>query len=218
MKYIKCLKTVVLSIMATGLLLTVVPQTTYAQSKELQKQLDKEYKSTLKRFKKEGWKLSGSSRSIEVVLLTHYEKLNNPNNQEIVGQVSQCQSINICSQFALNNAQVKYAKMASAKMSGDVTTLQRGDAIKKEEIDKFMGAYETAVAADVSGALSLSFSVVKDNQDGSKSYDSYFIIDGDKAEAARMQALEQSLKETQITAKDMDEIRKIAKSSVEVTE
>jgi len=200
--------------------LTVVPQVAYAQkvNMQLQKQLNKEYKSTLKRFQKEGWKLSGSSRSIEVVLLTHYEKLNDEKNKEIVGQVSQCQSINICSQFALNNAQVKYAKLASAKLSGSVATMQRGDAIKKEEVDKFIGAYETAVEADVSSALTPSFSIVKDNKDGTKSYETYFILDEEKAGIARKRAFEQSLKETGILLKEMDEVGKFVKETVEIAE
>lgn len=40
-------------------------------SKELRKALNKEKKEKLKEYKKGGWKLFGSSRTLEVALLTH---------------------------------------------------------------------------------------------------------------------------------------------------
>ena len=46
-----------------------------AQNKILQKAIKKEYKSKMKEYKKEGWKLFGSSRSLDVALLKHYDKL-----------------------------------------------------------------------------------------------------------------------------------------------
>ena len=44
-------------------------------SKQLQKARNKERKEVMKRYKKEGWQLFGSTRSLEVALLSHWEKL-----------------------------------------------------------------------------------------------------------------------------------------------
>jgi hypothetical protein len=65
-----------------------------AQNKTLQKQLKKEYKTKMKEYDKEGWKLFGSSRSLDVALLTHYDKLTNLGDDgfELVGVASRFKS------------------------------------------------------------------------------------------------------------------------------
>ena len=85
---------------------------TEAQNKRLNKALKKEYKTKMKDLKKGGWELAGSSRSLDVALLLHYEKLNDPSNKELPGEVSSCRSLNICRQAALNNACVYYASLS----------------------------------------------------------------------------------------------------------
>ena len=45
-------------------------------NKQLQKALNKEKKEKMKEYKKENWKLFASSRTLEVALLKHYDKLN----------------------------------------------------------------------------------------------------------------------------------------------
>ena len=47
-----------------------------AQSRAMNKALKKEYKLKKKEFEKGKWVIYGTSRSIDVALLKHYEKLN----------------------------------------------------------------------------------------------------------------------------------------------
>ena len=44
-------------------------------NKQLQKARNKERKEVMKRYKKENWQLFGSTRSLEVALLSHWDKL-----------------------------------------------------------------------------------------------------------------------------------------------
>ena len=53
----------------------VIP-TMNAQNKVLEKARQKEYKTKMKQFKKEKWQVFGTSRSLDVALLAHYDKLN----------------------------------------------------------------------------------------------------------------------------------------------
>ena len=46
-----------------------------AQNKALEKALKKEFKEKKKEFQKGGWKIDGSSRSEDEVLLKHFDKL-----------------------------------------------------------------------------------------------------------------------------------------------
>ena len=205
------LKTAVTALIVTlGLISfpqTILAQTSKKMEKTLNKQRDKEYKTKIKEYKKEGWKLSGSSRTLEVALLEHYIKLaENKQNKEISGEVSQCQSINICKNFALINAQNRYAALASGNIKGRTEALLRADANMPEvEMDKFISAYENLVKAEVSGVLTESYSIVKDNGK-TKEYKTFFILNEEKASIARKRALERSLLETKITIIEAEEI------------
>jgi hypothetical protein len=202
------------TVIAATLLLTAAPQDAVAQlskkqQKQLQKERNKEHKKKLKEYKAENWKLGASSRTIEVALLEHYAKLGeDENNKEFVGEVSQCQSINVCKQFALTNALNRYATLASGNVKGRVESMLRADAnMPQVEIDKFIAAYENQVKAEVGGVLTESYSIVKD--DGkNKQYKTFFILNEEKAGMARKRALERSLLETKIAVKEAQEISK----------
>ena len=56
-------------------LLLSITNITCAQNKQLKKQYSKMYKVKIKEYKKEGWKLDSSSKTLEVALLEHYKKL-----------------------------------------------------------------------------------------------------------------------------------------------
>ena len=73
-----------------------------AQNRLLERETSKMYKAKIKEYKKTGWKLAGSSKTLEVALLEHYEKMKDPQNVELVGEVSQCKSLNVCKQVAYN--------------------------------------------------------------------------------------------------------------------
>ena len=68
----------------------VLPALNAQNNKALNKALKKEYKVKMKEFKKGGWMLYGSSRSLDVALLNHYGKLNKEGEDayEIVGTCS----------------------------------------------------------------------------------------------------------------------------------
>ena len=196
-------------------MLAAAPQDVYAQlskkqEKQLTKERNKEYKKKMAEYKKENWKLGGSSRTLEVALLTHYQKLGEDveHNKEFVGEVSQCQSINICKQFALNNAINRYATLASGHVKARVNSIMRADATTPQvEMDKFIAAYENQVQAEVSGVLTESYSIVR-NKGNMNEYKTFFILNEEKAGMARKKALERSLLETKIAIKEAEEISK----------
>jgi len=212
MKKISFLRFAVMALVAV-FVFALAPQTTYAQlshkqEKKLSKEREKQYQKKIKEYKAEGWKLNGSSRTIEVALLEHYQKLSEKDNVEFVGEVSSCKSINVCKQFALTNAQNRYASLAGGNIKGRIESLLRADAnMPQIEIDKFIAAYENMVKAEVGGVLTESYSIVKEKGD-TKEFKTFFIMNEEKASIARMRAMERSLKETKITIDEAKEISK----------
>lgn len=141
----------------------------FCQNKQLEKQRSKMYKAKIKEYKKEGWKLDSSSKTIEVVLLEHYEKLKDENNQEIVGTTSNCRSVNVCRQVAYNNAITTYASLAASYVKGRTVSdvnLNSSDKDDTAEFDKFYAAYERVIGSEIkNGVLKESYSIKRKKGD-----------------------------------------------------
>ncbi len=173
-------------------------------NKYLQKALKKEYKQKMKEFKKNGWKLYGSTRSLEVSLLNHYTKLEElgENGYELMGEASKFKSYNVGKQMAVNNACNQYARQAGTNVKGRIVSDIAANADDvTAEFDHFYSAYETLVEKELKGEMQESFSVVKDNNDGSHAMQTYFIINEDAATKARIRAMENALKESEAAQK-----------------
>ena len=172
----------------------VLPAAVVAQnSKALSKAQKKEYKLKMKEFKKGGWKLYGSSHSLNVALLTHYENLNKDgeDNYEIMGACSKFKSKNIGHQTCINNAANIYAQQAGRQLKGRIVSDIAGNADDPEsEFDHFYAAYESLVEKEINGELRESFSVIRDYGDGTFEMQSYFIISESAATRARIRAYE----------------------------
>lgn len=197
------IKTAAMALFAV-IALTMIPQGVYSQSKKeakmLEKAREKQYKQRKKELTKDGWSVSGSAKTIDVALLEYYQKLNsNANNYEIVGEVTNCRSINVCKEAALNNAIVEYANRAGSAVKGRIASDMNLDQTSGSgEFDKFYAAYERTVQAEVKGVLQQGFSIVKENSDKSRQYKTFFIVNEDDASKARIRAMENAAKETQL--------------------
>ena len=218
MKFIKYLKIAIVSVM----ILAVVPQDVCAQlskkqQKQLQKERKKQYKTKVKEYKKDKWQLGASSRTVQVALLEHYAALaEDANNVEFVGEVSQCQSINVCRQFALNNALNRYATLAGGHVKGRIESIMRADATTPQvEMDKFIAAYENLVQAEVGNVLTESYSIVRNNGTTNE-YKTFFILNEEKAGAARIRAMERSMLETRIAVREAEEISRFVNEGFKV--
>lgn len=180
-----------------------------AQSDALNKALKKEYKTKMKEYKKEGWKVFGTSRSFEVVLLSHYEKLNNlgDNGYELVGIASKFKSKNIGHQEAINNACNTYAQQAGSHVRGRVLSdMASNSDDTSSEFDKFYGAYERSVEKEIKGELKESFSIIRELGDGNYEMQTYFIVNEDAASKARLRAYENAIKESKMAQEYADKV------------
>ena len=197
------------------------PTVAFSQNDLLNKALQKEYKTKMKEFKKGGWEIFGSSRSLEVALLNHYDKLNKggDNVYEIVGIASAFKSKNIGRQMAMNNACVIYSSQAGSQVKGRVVSDMGADAENLTvEFDHFYAAYERAVEKEIRGEIKESFSIIRQNKDGSYEMQSFFLFDEDSALNARVKAFENAAKESVAAQKYADIISKYINEKVNPSE
>ncbi len=189
------MKKIILFLMAFCLMAPVAN----AQNKLLEKKRKQEYKTKMKEYKKENWKLFGSSRSLDVALLTHYDKLNNlaDDGREVLGIASKFKSKNVGKQMAINNACITYAQQAGSHVKGRVVSDMAGDGVEADkEFDHFYAAYERLVEKEIRGEMQESYSIIRDNGDGTFEMQVYFIVSEKAATQARIRALENAAKES----------------------
>lgn len=204
-------------LLVIGMLLIACPVAN-AQNKVLEKALKKEYKQKMKEYKKENWKLFASSRSLDVALLKHYEKLNeNENAREISGVATKFKSKNVGKQMAMNSACVTYAQQAGSHVKGRVVSDMAGDGIDVEkEFEHFYAAYERLVEKEIKGELQESYSVIRENGDGTYEMQTFFIVDEEAASAARVRAFEQAMRESAAAQKHATMVSDFIKEGFEV--
>lgn len=187
------MKKIIMFLMA-AFMLSVVPAT----AQELSKAQKKSLKQKVKEYKKEGWKIFGSTNSVEYALQKHYEKMNAGEDAiEIVGVASSFKSKNVGRQMALTNACTYYAGLGESEIKGKIVNDMQGDGeFSEAEFDKFYAAYKRSVQATIKDELRESFSIIHDKGDGTSEMQTYFVVDKNAASKSRMRALHQAAKES----------------------
>ena len=177
-----------------------------AENKQLQKALKKEYKGKMKEYKKEKWQLFGSSRTLDVALLQHYDQLNNlgEDAREVVGIASRFKSKNVGHQQAINNACLTYAQQAGSHLKGRVVSDMAGNGDDSSaEFDHFYAAYERLVEKEIKGEMAESYSIIRciNPKTGEYEMQTFFIVNESAATRARIRAMENALKESEAAQK-----------------
>lgn len=177
-----------------------------AENKQLQKALKKEYKGKMKEYKKEKWQLFGSSRTLDVALIQHYDQLNNlgEDAREVVGIASRFKSKNVGHQQAINNACLTYAQQAGSHLKGRVVSDMAGNGDDSSaEFDHFYAAYERLVEKEIKGEMAESYSIIRciNPKTGEYEMQTFFIVNESAATRARIRAMENALKESEAAQK-----------------
>ena len=211
------MKKILAIIMALAL---IMPSVAVAQNKTLEKARKKEYKTKMKEFKKEGYKVFGTTRSLDVALLTHYDKLNNlgENGYEVIGIATRCKSKNVGKQMAANNAAITYAQNAGSTVKGRIVADMAGDGINTDaEFEHFYAAYERLVEKEIKGELQESFSVIKELGKNSGEYEiqTFYIVNEDAASKARIRAMENAMKESEAAQKYAEKVSDFVRKGFE---
>ena len=172
-----------------------------AQDKALAKAQKKEMRQKVKQFTKEGWKIFGSTRTLEGALLTHYQKLAASDDIfEIAGVNSSFVSKNVGKQSTLTSACAYFASMMDSEIEGQVMNDMQSNAnFNKDEFDKFYAAFKRHAATTIKGELKESFSVIRDKGDGTFEMQTFYLVDTQKAADARQRALTNAAAETKIS-------------------
>lgn len=205
-------------LMALCLIVPMYADVQQSVNKALLKAQQKEQKQKIKEYKKGGWEIIGS-RTMEVALLKHYSKLAElgDNGVEFHGISSATKSKNLGEQMALNNATIQYAQKAGSTVKGRVVSDMFGDGSGdgEGEFEKFYAAYERLVEQKVKNVMTPSYSIVRQNADGTYEIQSFFIVDENKAKSARQAAVEGAIKDSELASKYADTVKGFINDKIE---
>lgn len=186
----------------------LTPVAVYADiNKTLDKEMNKEYKKKIKQYKKEKWNVMGS-RTMEVSLLKHYQKLNSLEDdaREVIG-IANTKTKNNGYQSAQNNAMITYASNAGSYLKGRVMSDVFADGANPDsEFDHFFAAYERLVEKEIKGEMEESFALVRERPNGTYEVEVFYVVSENRAAKARMRALENALKESEAAQKYADKL------------
>ena len=174
----------------------------------LEKAREKAYRTKLKDYKKGGWEALGS-KPLDLCLLDHYEKLTKlgENGHEVEGISTRSQSKNIGKQAAINNAVITYGQEAGSTLQGRVVSDISSNGVDPTgEFENFFAAYERLVEKEIRGEMEPSFTIIRDNGDGTYEVRTYFIVEEQNAQKARLRALEEAMKNSEIAAQHAEKI------------
>ena len=174
-------------------MLSVVPAT----AQELSKSGKKALKAKVKEFNKEGWKIFGSTSTLDYALERHMIKMQSEDAIEVPGIASSFKSKNVGKQMALNSAMTNYASMMDSEIKGKVVSDMQGDGeFSETEFEKFYAAFKRSVQTTIKDELKESFSIIRDKGNGTSEMQTFFVVDKKAASQARVRALEQAGKES----------------------
>ena len=174
-------------------MLSVVPAT----AQELSKSGKKALKAKVKELNKEGWKIFGSTSTLDYALERHMIKMQSEDAIEVPGIASSFKSKNVGKQMALNSAMTYYASSMDSEIKGKVVSDMQGDGeFSETEFEKFYAAFKRSVQTTIKDELKESFSIIRDKGNGTSEMQTFFIVDKKAASQARVRALEQAGKES----------------------
>lgn len=174
-------------------------------SKKELKECENLAKKRSKDLKKQGYTVMGSL-PMEKALEKHFQKTQYGGMAEVQGISTQTRSKNNGRMLAQSNAMNTYAGDQSSKLKGRMIIDSRaGD---EKEWEKFFAAFERVVEKEIRGDLSESYSLIKENPDGTFEIMTMYVYDIKNADRANKRALEQALSESKLAAEDATQISK----------
>lgn len=182
-------------------------------AKDSAKENQKRAKKLEKTYKKEGWKLFGSSFPMGEVLTKHFETLERLGDgaTELMGtaSVSDPKHKNMLVQAASTNAYVSYAGKCRAVVGSALNKMDL-----EMESDQFLANYEATVQKEIQGELQQSYILIKEGKAMTEAQ-VFYIVDEAAAERARLRSLEIATRGMKLAQDLQKKLKEAAEEAVE---
>lgn len=189
------MKKIIMLLMAFCLM---APMANAELSKKDMKRIEKAAKTKAKELKKEGFTIMGSL-TLQDALVKHYTALEEGLDEQMGN--GHAKSKNNGRQMCLTNALAEFSSKAMSQIKGRSLTDSYGEEVnpdKEPEFARFYAAYERLTQKEIKGELQESFTVMKEQPDGTFEFRMYMLLDADKAYNLRQKALRDAAEESNL--------------------
>lgn len=166
-----------------------------------------DYRKKYREYRRQGWELYASSRTLKEALGEHAGALSKEGVQEIAGAASGIRSESLARQAAWHDACISYARQSGAFLRGRVDSDAFAGGGDTAEFNHFYAAYESLLQKEIRGELRPSYTVVRRRRDGTCEMLSFFLVDEEAAAKARIRALELAADESEAAQRIADRVR-----------
>lgn len=190
----------------------IAPMANAELSKKDQKRIEKTAKTRAKELKKEGFTIMGSL-PLQDALVKHYTALEEGASEQMGN--GHAVSKNNGRQMCLTNALSEYSSKAMSQIKGRSVTDSFGEEVdteKEPEFARFYAAYERLTQKEIKGDLQESFTVMKQQPDGTYEFRMYMLLDKAKALESRQRAFKWALDESKLSQNYADQISEFINS------
>ncbi|MCC8088407.1 MAG: hypothetical protein LIO79_03965 [Rikenellaceae bacterium] len=171
----------------------------------------------MKYFNKEGWQIAQSSLPIDAALARHYDRIyNNDNMIELVGTTVNAKTLRLGADGTSANAISNYAKNVSSSILGKIEAKGAIDQVTGAQRDFLHSNYSIEIEKLIIRDIEPSFTVVKKNKkSGTMEYETYYVLDENKAKLTREEAMINTLRNANAPTELTQEIREIIRQMPE---
>ena len=118
--------------------------------------------------------------------------------------------------MATNNAVIQYGQEAGSTLQGRVVADMSASGIDPDaEFENFFAAYDRLVEKEIRGEMQPSYTIMKENGDGTYEIRTYFIVEESAAQKARLRALEEAMQNSQVAAEHANKISDFVKQGLD---
>lgn len=168
---------------------------------------DRELNDVVNQWTKEGWKIHGSSHTLEGALRRHYERLAaNSNLTERIGTATNCKSAAVCRLTALNNASMDYAMAVAHEVEGRFKQELSVDESNEKEYNKLEATFAGKLEGDIRSRLEESFALIR-TEKGKSEYMIFFLLDREAARKMKSKAIEEIMDEADMQPETKAKLR-----------
>lgn len=186
----------------------IAPVASAQLDKNTTKKVEKMAKDKAKQLEKSGYTVMGSI-PLKESLIKHYTSLYSGATEQI--GTGHSKSKNNGRQMCLTFAMSEYASKALSQIKGRNVTDSYGNEVDTEndaEFARFYAAYERLTQKEIKGELKESFTVMKQNPDGSYEFEMYMLVDEKEALSARQKALKEAAAESKLAQNYAEQVSK----------
>lgn len=197
------MKKIVMMLMALCLM---APVANAELSKKDQKRVEKTAKAKANELKKEGFVIMGSLL-LKDALVKHYTALEEGASEQMGN--GHAISKNNGRQMCLTNAIAEYSSKVMSQIKGRSVLDSYGEEVNTDqtiEFSRFYAAYERLTQKEIKGDLQESFTIMKEQPDGSFEFRMFMLLDKDKALSSRQKALRDAATEANLAKHYVDQL------------